>query len=296
MARGRCGDYFWADELIGVDKVDIAPINPHQPISTFTNVKKKLVLKIGSSTLTRGTSQVSRGKLEDLARQVLNLREQFDVVIVSSGAIATARQSVELDGGNSIEVKQALAAIGQPVLMRLYQEAFGDFGLRTAQCLLQSTDMNNETSRRNILNTLEVLLENGYVPIVNENDTVATEEIRFGDNDKLAAYTAVLIGADLLLLASDIDGLYDQNPKQIPHAQLIPTVSNLDEVMHLAADTDSALGTGGMRSKLQAARICTESGVEMWIVNGQVDGFAEKALAGEIRGTKFKLVQSSLKV
>lgn len=270
-----------------VYKVDI---NPHQPVSTFINLKKKLVLKIGSTTLTRGTSQISRGKLEDLARQILALRKEFDLVLVSSGAIATAKQFVELDGGNSIEVKQALAAIGQPVLMRLYQEAFGDFGLRTAQCLLQSTDMDNETSRRNILSTLEVLLENGYVPIVNENDTVATEEIRFGDNDKLAAYTAVLIGADLLLLASDIDGLYDQNPKQNPDAQLIPTVSNLDDVLHLAADTDSVLGTGGMRSKLQAARICMENGVEMWIVNGQQDGFAEKALAGEVSITRFSSV------
>lgn len=257
-------------------------------------MKKKLVLKIGSTTLTRGTSQISRGKLEDIARQVLRLRNRFHIVIVSSGAIATARQFVELDGGNSIQVKQALAAIGQPVLMRLYQEAFGDFGLRTAQCLLQSTDMDNETSRRNILNTLGVLLENGYVPIVNENDTVATEEIRFGDNDRLAAYTSVLIGADLLVLASDIAGLYDQHPKLNPDARLIPIVHNLDEVLHLAADSDSAIGTGGMRSKLQAAQICLESGLEMWIVNGQVDGFAEKALMGEMAFTRFGTVGSPI--
>lgn len=253
-------------------------------------MKKKLVLKIGSTTLTRGTQQISRGKLEDLARQILALRKTYDVVLVSSGAIATAKQFVELNGGNSIEVKQALAAIGQPLLMHLYHEAFSDFGLRTAQCLLQSTDMDNETSRKNILNTLEVLLENGYVPIVNENDTVATEEIRFGDNDKLAAYTATLINADFLILASDIDGLYDDNPKKNPDAKLIPVVNDLEKVMHLAADTDSSLGTGGMKSKLQAARICSEKGVEMWIVNGQGDGFAEKALKGEIRCTKFKIV------
>lgn len=254
----------------------------------MTKMKKKLVLKIGSSTLTRGTQQISRGKLEDLARQILELRKTYDVVLVSSGAIATARQFVELDGGNSIEVKQALAAIGQPLLMRLFHEAFSDFGLRMAQCLLQSTDINNDTSRQNIINTLEVLLENGYVPIVNENDTVATEEIRFGDNDKLAAYTASLIQADLLILASDIDGLFDKNPKKHSDAQLIPVVDDLEKVAHLAEDTDTNLGTGGMKSKLAAAHICMKNGVEMWIVNGQVDDFAVKALKNEKGLTRFR--------
>ena len=256
--------------------------------------KKILVLKIGSSTLTRATRQISRGKMEDLARQILVLRQEYEVVLVSSGAIATARQFVELSGGNSIEVKQALAAIGQPVLMRMYQEGFSDFGLRTAQCLLNYRDFDNEKSKRNILNTLKVLLENGYLPVINENDTVATQEIEFGDNDKLAAYTAVLLSAGLLLLASDIDGLFSSDPKQHQDATLVQTVTNLEEVLGLAGESNSGPGTGGMKSNLEAARICTQQGVEMWILNGQHDDFAVKALKGEVPFTRFEVVGPSV--
>lgn len=255
--------------------------------------KKLLVIKIGTATLTKATEQISRGKMEDLARQILVLREEYDVVLVSSGAIATAKQFVQLSGGNQIVVKQALAAIGQPLLMRMYQEVFSDFGLPVAQCLLNYRHFDNDNSKENILSTLHVLLDNNYVPVINENDTVATQEIEFGDNDKLAAYTAVLLKAHLLLLASDIDGLHDSDPKSSNDARLIRTVTNLQEVMKHAGESSSGLGTGGMKSKLEAAQICTRHGVEMWIVNGQNDGFAVKALNGEGAFTRFMANGSS---
>ncbi len=232
--------------------------------------------------------------MEDLARQIPVLREEFDVVLVSSGAIATARQFVELSGGSTIEVKQALAAIGQPLLMRMYQEVFGDFGLRVAQCLLNYRDFDNETSKQNILNTLRLLLENGYVPIINENDTVATEEIKFGDNDKLAAFVAVLLDAGLLILASDIDGLFDSDPKRNEDAKFIHKVTNVAEVLSLAGESQAGLGTGGMKSKLEAAHICAGHGVEMWIVNGHKDDFAVKALKGEMEFTCFEAMPVTL--
>lgn len=251
-------------------------------------MKKRIVLKIGSSTLTRGTNQISRGKIEDLARQFLVLQEDYEIILVSSGAIAVAKQFVELSGGNPIEVKQALAAIGQPVLMKIYQESFADFGLRGAQCLLHQPDFENETSRQNTINTIKILVENGYIPIINENDTVATAEIKFGDNDKLAALVASLVKADLLILASDIDGLFDNDPKVDNSAKLIKVVTDLNAVNGFAKASKSTLGSGGMASKLIAAQICQENEIEMWIVNGRDDNFILRAINKEMQFTKFQ--------
>ena len=137
-------------------------------------MKKKLVLKIGTSTLTGGTKLISRGKVEDIGRQILALRDRYDIVLVSSGAIATAKQYINIkDAGRIVESKQAMAAIGQPLLMRIYNEIFGDFGIRTAQCLMTYRDFENETSRTNTLNTISELIKYDYVPIINENDTTA---------------------------------------------------------------------------------------------------------------------------
>lgn len=258
-------------------------------------MKQRIILKIGSSTLTKGTNHISRGKIEDLARQILTLRADYDFIIVSSGAIATAKQFVQLSGGNPIEVKQALAAIGQPVLMRIYQEIFHDFGLKVAQCLLNYRDFDNENSKMNTINTVNILLDNNYIPIFNENDTVATEEIKFGDNDKLAALTANLLSAHLLILASDIDGLFDDDPKQNPNCQLIEIVQNLEKVKSLAADSLSTHGTGGMKSKLVAAEICQKAGVEMWIVNGGKDNFLIAAMENAIPFTKFLTAKNHAK-
>ena len=244
-------------------------------------MKKKLVLKIGTSTLTNGTRLISRGKIEDIGRQILALRDEFDIVLVSSGAIAAAKQYINIkDAGKPIESKQAMAAIGQPLLMRTYNEVFGDLGIPTAQCLMTYRDFENETSRQNTLNTIEELIKYSYLPIVNENDTTAVEEILLGDNDKLSALVAVLINADLLVLASDIDGLFDKNPHIHPDARLIEEVVDIDEARALVEERDSGLGTGGMNSKLEAAILCQSEGIETWIVNGGVGNFVTDALNG----------------
>lgn len=253
-------------------------------------MKKKLVLKIGTSTLTGGTKLISRGKIEDIGRQILALREEFDIVLVSSGAIAAARQRINInDFGKLVESKQALAAIGQPLLMRIYTEIYADFGIKTAQCLMTYRDFENETSRQNTLNTINELIKYEYIPIINENDTTAVEEIILGDNDKLSALVAVLIKADLLVIASDIDGVFDKNPHLHQDAQLIREIKNIADAKTLVEERDSGLGTGGMNSKLEAAMICQKENIETWVVGGARNNFLVDALEGKIRFTKFSI-------
>jgi len=251
--------------------------------------KKKIVIKIGTSTLTSGTQRISYAKIEDLARQIVILRKDYDIVIVSSGAIAAARQYVDLSGHtNYADSKQAMAAIGQPKLMKLYDDIFESFGLHVAQCLLTYRDFEDVTARENTGNTIAKLIEHQYIPIINENDTVAIEEILLGDNDKLSALVAGIIDADILIIASDIDGLYDDNPHLNPHANLIEVVNNPDEIRKYAHEKASTLGTGGMTTKIHAAEICRKHKVEMWIVNGGQNNFVVNALEGKIRFTRFK--------
>ena len=248
--------------------------------------KKRIVLKIGSSTLTQGTQRISRGKLEDIANQLSALSEDAEILLVSSGAIAAARQVVHMRNTGSIEVKQALASIGQVHLMRLFQEVFSDYNIPVSQCLLTYYDFKNEESRENIVNTIETLLLHGYLPIINENDTVATDEIMFGDNDKLAALTAVLCKADLLVLATDIDGLFTVDPKKDPNAQLIREVADLTPHINTVSDSKSELGSGGMRSKLIAAQIAQRHQVPTWIIHGGTPDFLLKAFQEKVKFTK----------
>ena len=194
-------------------------------------MKKRIVLKIGSSTLTQGSNRISRGKIEDIALQLQLLKEEYEIILVSSGAIAAAHQFVEHQEGAKIEVKQALAAIGQLHLMRIFQEVCSDHSIPIAQCLLTYHDFNNEDAQNNIRNTIDTLLNFGYTPFINENDTVATDEIKFGDNDKLAALTSILTQSSLLVLATDLDGLYNQDPKTHRSAQLIESVRNLQPLI-----------------------------------------------------------------
>lgn len=251
-------------------------------------MKKKLVLKIGTSTLTAGTRLISRGKIEDIGRQILELRDEYDIVLVSSGAIAAAKQYINIkDAGRPVESKQAMAAIGQPLLMRTYNEVFADFGLPTAQCLMTYRDFENETSRQNTLNTINELLKYNYLPIINENDTTSVEEILLGDNDKLSALVATLIRADLLVLASDIDGVFDKNPHIHPDARLITSIENIEEARAMVEERDSGMGTGGMSSKLEAALICQKDGIETWIVNGGRANFLAASLKPEAPKTRF---------
>jgi glutamate 5-kinase len=252
-------------------------------------MKKKLIIKIGTSTLTAGTNRISFAVIESLARQILVLRENYEVVIVSSGAIATARQFVEINGyQRNVDSKQAMAAIGQTKLMELYDTIFSSFGLNIAQILLTYRDFENPVANENTRNTIKRLWQAGYIPIVNENDTVSIEEILLGDNDKLSALVAVITGADLLLLVSDIDGIFDRNPHLHADARLICEVTDLESIRNYIEEKESTLGTGGMSSKVHAAEICMEKGVEMWIVNGQRANYIIRAMNGEIPCTRFR--------
>lgn len=249
--------------------------------------KKRILLKIGTNTLTKETKNISRGKIEDIGIQVAALRDCYEFIIVSSGAIAAARQFVKLESnGKEINVKQALAAIGQPHLMRIFHESFHDLGLNTSQCLLSYSDFEKEQSRTNIVNTINVLLANDYIPIINENDTVATDEIRFGDNDKLAALTAQLVQADLLVIATNTFGIYTAESMVSGKPKTILKVEDLDALIRQLGDTKSSGGTGGMKSKVEAAAIAQKAGIETWIVNGLEDLFLQKAMKGESGFTK----------
>ncbi len=248
--------------------------------------KKRLLIKIGSSTLTQGHKKISRGKIEDIAEQLQKLQKEYDIILVSSGAVAAARQFVDLAGRPSIEVKQALAAIGQMHLMRIYQEIFRDYDLNCAQCLLTYYDFDNQESRINMTNTINTLLDNGYIPIINENDTVATAEIQFGDNDKLAALTSELMDVNLLLLVTDTEGLFTKDPKEYGDAQIIKEIFELDSHISGMSDSKSTLGSGGMKSKLQSAQIAQSAGIETWIISGLKQNFLINAMNGESEFTK----------
>lgn len=251
-------------------------------------MKSKIVVKIGTSTLTAGTNKISRGKIEDIARQIEKLKDSYDIILVSSGAIATARQFVNIKSwDNIVTSKQALSAIGQPRLMQIYSEVFGDFDLKIAQCLMTYRDFENEVSRQNTRNTINELLTHNFIPVINENDTVAVEELILGDNDKLSALVANLIDADKLIIASDIDGLFDKNPKLYPDATLISEISDLEKIDQLIEEKDNGLGTGGMTSKISAVKICFEKQIIVYIVNGSKLNFIEDSLNEKIPFTKF---------
>jgi len=242
-------------------------------------MKKKLIVKIGTSTLTQGSNRISYGKIEDIARQIVLLKKDYNVILVSSGAIATAKQFVDINGFHKqVDSKQAMAAIGQPKLMRIYDEIFSSFGLKVSQCLMTYRDFENVAAKVNTQKTIIKLLEHDYIPIINENDTVAIEEI----------VLASVIKADLLILVSDINGLYDQNPHLNKEAKFIKEVTDLKQVVSFAKEKKSDLGTGGMTSKIQAAEICKENNIEMWIVNGGKNNFLIDALHNKILFTKFR--------
>lgn len=218
--------------------------------------KKRIVIKIGSSSLTHeNTGELNLFKIEKLIRVICDLKgEGKDVVLVSSGAIAAGRQVL---GGQkrpqTISEKQAYAAVGQARLMMVYQRLFSEYNHIAAQVLLTKDTMTNQDSRINAQNTFEELLRLGAVPVVNENDTVSTHEIQFGDNDRLSAIVAALIGADLLILMSDIDGLYSEDPHRNPDARFIGLVEEITpELIGMGGGSGSDVGTGGMAAKLTA--------------------------------------------
>ncbi len=251
--------------------------------------KKRILLKIGSNTLTKETNHISRGKIEDIARQIAKLKNEYEFIIVSSGAIAAAKQFVNIEGnGKAINVKQALASIGQLHLMRIYQENFRELGLFVSQCLLSYSDFEKKVSKENIISTINVLLENGYIPIINENDTVATDEIQFGDNDKLAALTAVLLDVDLLIIATNTNGFYTKESIKKNNPESILEVHNLNDLKKEVSIEKSSHGTGGMQSKIDAIKIANDTNIETWVVNGLKDNFISNAMNNKIPFTKIK--------
>ncbi len=254
--------------------------------------KQRIVIKIGSSSLIHAeTGLLNFPKIEILAREVADIHNQGkDVVIVSSGAIAVGRAAMGIDKLHSLKQKQACAAIGQVRLMMIYQKFFSEYGLNTAQVLLTKQTMLDSESRDNARNTFEELFQLGVIPIVNENDTVETYDIRFGDNDRLSAIVTALIHADLLILLSDIRGLYTDDPKQNPDARFISYVDRIDEdLLSMAkSTTGSSVGTGGMSTKLSAAEIATAAGAEMIIALAEDFRILHRILGGEECGTLFK--------
>lgn len=254
--------------------------------------KKRIVIKIGSSSLTHpGTGALNLLKVERLIRIICDLKgEGRDVVLVSSGAIAVGRRVLgRLNRPETLSEKQAFAAVGQARLMMVYQKIFAEYSCVAAQVLLTKDTMVNEASRYNAQNTFDELLNLGAVPVVNENDTVSTHEIQFGDNDRLSAIVAALIGADLLILLSDIDGLYSDDPHQNPDARFISLVQEITpELLDMGKDTSgSDVGTGGMSAKLTAARIATDSGSDMVIANGEDVEVIHEIMDGREKGTLF---------
>ncbi len=251
--------------------------------------KKRILLKIGSNTLTKETDNISRGKIEDLAYQIAQLQETHEFIIVSSGAIAVAKQFVKLESKHkSVFVKQALASIGQPHLIRIYQEIFREYGLLTSQCLLSYSDFEKQESRNNIVNTINVLVNNNYIPVINENDTVATDEIKFGDNDKLGALTASLLKADLFIIATNTRGIYTKESMQNGAPETIEEVTDFKALSKQITTTKSTHGSGGMKSKIEAASLAKKANIETWIVNGLDDKFIIKAMANKVPFTKIK--------
>ena len=239
-------------------------------MTSFQNARR-LVVKVGTSSLTYETGLINIRQVEQLCRVLADLKNSGrDIILVSSGSIAVGTAKLGLDGRpRTIPGKQAAAAVGQCELMYLYDKHFIEYHHKIAQVLLTRDVIENPQRKRNVQNTFESLLHMGVIPIVNENDTVATEEIEFGDNDTLSAIVASLTGADGLVILSDIDGLYTKNPAEHPDAELIRCVPAITpDIEKMAGGAGSSRGTGGMLTKLAAAKIALEAGCLMAIVNG----------------------------
>ena len=254
----------------------------------------RIVVKIGTSTLTHATGHLNIRRVEALCRVISDIKNAgHEVILVSSGAIGMGVGKLGLrQRPKDIPSKQAAAAVGQCELMYTYDKLFSEYHHTVAQLLITGDDVANEKRHQNFKNTLNRLLELGAVPIINENDTIATEEIVIGDNDTLAAIVAKSVGAQLLVLLSDIDGLYTADPHTHPDAKLISRVEKVDEqILALAGVSSSNLGTGGMVTKLQAAKICQDSGCSMIITNGDHPEVLYDIIDGKQVGTFFGEVQ-----
>ncbi len=249
----------------------------------------RVVVKIGSSSIMGSEDLVSRGFMDSVASQVGRLRaEGKEVLIVSSGAVAIGLKVLEaVPKPNEIPIRQAASAVGQSVLMREWGECFRRHGMLVGQVLLTMDDYSVRSQAVNLNNTIESLLARGVVPIFNENDAVSDYEIRFGDNDTLSAIIASRTDADLLVILSDVAGLFDSDPSVNPDAVLVPVVEDIDSIRHMAGESVSGVGTGGMRTKLEAAEICRDAGCLMIVAHNAAEDVVYRAVAGEDVGTIF---------
>ncbi len=252
---------------------------------------KRIVVKVGTSTLTHENGKINIRQMEHLVRVIADLHNRGnEIVLVSSGAVGAGVGKIGLNGRPyKVSEKQALAAIGQASLVSIYDRFFSEYGYNAAQVLLNKYAFDNEKNYANTKNAFMAMFEYGVVPIVNENDVVSTEELEFGDNDTLSAYVAVLVEADLLIIMSDIDGFYDSNPSENENAKIIPVITEINEnILSAAGGTGTRRGTGGMKTKLTAAEIVLKNGIDMIITNGSnIDNLYHIA-DGEQIGTLFK--------
>ena len=258
-------------------------------------VQNRIVVKVGTSSLTNDIGNTNLRAFDKLALVLSDVANMgYQVILVSSGAIAVGTSKMGLkEKPESMRMKQAAAAVGQCQNMFLYDKFFGEYGHTIAQILLNAADIEQEEKKENLTNTFEALLENGIIPVVNENDSVSYTEIEsedklFGDNDMLSAVVAVLCKADMLIILSDIDGFYDKDPRFYKDAKLISRVEEIDEsIYQLAGGAGSRRGTGGMRTKLQAAELATSQGIHTLVVNGKKLSALYNIMNGEKEGTLF---------
>lgn len=250
----------------------------------------RIVVKVGTSTLAHPSGLINIRRVEELCKVMSDLKNAGnDIILVTSGAIGMGTGKLQLsERPRDVAAKQAAAAVGQCELMYTYDKLFSEYNHTVAQLLMTGSDFENEERHINFKNTMDKLLEFKALPIINENDTVATEEIKVGDNDTLSAMVAVNVNADILILLSDIDGLFTADPHTNPDAKLISVVSEINEdILALGGGEGSGLGTGGMRTKLNAAQICTENNCDMIIANGENPDVLYDIVDGKSVGTRF---------
>ncbi len=262
--------------------------------------KQRIVVKVGTSTLVRENGALKLHSIDRLARVLCDLKGMgHEIVLVSSGAIGIGAGKLGLkERPKELRFKQAVAAVGQCEMMHLYDKFFGEYSQTVGQILLTGDDVDHRSRAEHLAATFEALLEIGCIPVVNENDSVSSEEIEtgkakvLGDNDTLSAIVARLCGADLLILLSDIDGLYDKDPHKNPDAKRLDTVHAVTpEVYGMAGGAGTAMGTGGMTTKLDAAKLCLEAGIDMVITNGERMDDLYSVVAGDSIGTRFTALQ-----
>ena len=265
--------------------------------------KKRIVIKVGTSTITYAeTGNINLEKLEKFVRILINLRNKGkEIIVVSSGAVGIGRNVLGVKSGvKDRAVRQACAAVGQGRLMMMYEKLFAEYSQLTAKVLLTKESIMNEMCAQNARNTFDELFAMNVVPIVNENDAISVDEEaygNFGDNDTMAAYVASLVDADLLILMSDIEGLYTDDPKKNPHARFVHTVVKIDEELEkMGKGAGSDLGTGGMATKIEAAKIAVNSGADMVIANGQNIYTIHDIMAGKKVGTLFLSGENALEM